>query len=111
MAQISKSNLTYQKLRLIELMQGINFGRITNIPFRDGEPKLTPETVIEHEIKLSKQNGPRPEIHRDDFAIKQEVVALFDQLKRMDTGTISRAFGQTRPVVSDEKRRTGGVKT
>ncbi len=88
MAQVSKSNLTNQKQRLIELMQDINFGRITNISVRDGEPELTHESVIECEIKFSGQNGPRPEINRDDFALKQEVVELFYQCNRMGTGTI-----------------------
>lgn len=88
MAQVSKTNLTHQKQRLIELMQGINFGRITNISVRDGEPELTHESIIECEIKFSGQNGPRPEINRDDFALKQEVVELFYQFNRMGTGTI-----------------------
>lgn len=41
MNQTSKAHLTPPKRRLIELMQDINFGRITNIPARDGEPELT----------------------------------------------------------------------
>lgn len=88
MTQVNKSNLTPPKQRLIELMQDINFGRITNITVRDGEPELTHESVIECEIKLSGHNGPRPEINHDDFALKQEVVELFEQLTRMGTGTI-----------------------
>ena len=57
MAQVNKAHLTPPKRRLIELMQDINFGRITNIPVRDGEPELTPDTVIEREIKLGGQSG------------------------------------------------------
>ena len=49
MAQVNKAHLTPPKRRLIELMQDINFGRITNIPVRDGEPELTPDTVIERD--------------------------------------------------------------
>ena len=56
MAQVNKAHLTPPKRRLIELMQDINFGRITNIPVRDGEPELTPDTVIEREIKLGGQS-------------------------------------------------------
>ena len=88
MAQVVKSNLTPGKQRLIELMQDINFGRITHLPVCDGEPVLTPETIIEREIKLAGQNGPRSEIDRDDFALRKEVLALFEQLARLGTGTI-----------------------
>jgi hypothetical protein len=88
MTQVNKSHLTNQKQRLIELMQDINFGRIINLVVHNGEPEFTPETVIQREIRLGGQNGPRPERERDDFALKQEVVALFEQFIRMETGTI-----------------------
>jgi hypothetical protein len=88
MAQVNKSHLTTQKQRLIELMQDINFGRITNLLVCNGEPEFTPDTVIEREIRLCGQNGPRPERERDDFALKQEVVALFEQFTRLGSGTI-----------------------
>lgn len=88
MAQVNKANLTPPKRQLIELMQDINFGRITNLPVRDGEPELTPDTVIEREIKLGGQNGPRPERDQDDFILKQEAVALLEQLSRMGSGKV-----------------------
>ncbi|VBB48467.1 conserved hypothetical protein [uncultured Desulfatiglans sp.] len=88
MNQTSKAHLTPPKRRLIELMQDINFGRITNIPVRDGEPELTPETVIEREIKLGGQSGPRPERDQDDFILKQEVVALLEHLAQMGSGKV-----------------------
>lgn len=88
MAQINKAHLTPPKRRLIELMQDINFGRITNIPVRDGEPELTPDTVIEREIKLGGQSGPRPERDQDDFILKQEVVALLEHLAQMGSGKV-----------------------
>ncbi|NCO52736.1 MAG: hypothetical protein GW875_11650 [Deltaproteobacteria bacterium] len=88
MAQVNKAILTPPKRRLIELMQDINFGRITNIPVRDGEPELTPDTVIEREIKLAGQSGPRPERDQDDFILKQEVVALLEHLAQMGRGKV-----------------------
>jgi hypothetical protein len=88
MAQVNKAILTPPKRRLIELMQDINFGRITNIPVHDGEPELTPDTVIEREIKLGGQIGPRPERDQDDFTLKQEVVTLLEQLSQMGSGKV-----------------------
>ena len=88
MAQINKAHLTPPKRRLIELMQDINFGRISNIPVRDGEPELTPDTVIEREIKLGGQSGPQPERDQDDFILKQEVVTLLEHLAQMGSGKV-----------------------
>ena len=88
MNQTSKAHLSPQKRRLIELMQDINFGRITNIPVRAGEPELTPDMVIEREIKLGGQIGPRPERDQADFTLKQEVVMLLEQLSQMGSGKV-----------------------
>jgi len=62
--------------------------RITNIPVHDGEPELTPDTVIEREIKLGGQIGPRPERDQDDFTLKQEVVTLLEKLSQMGSGKV-----------------------
>ena len=88
MTQVNKAKLTLKRQRLVELMQDINFGCIANITVRDGEPELTPETVIEREIKFLGQNGPRPERDCNDFSLKQEVIALLEKLTIMGNGTI-----------------------
>jgi len=86
MNQIKKTSLNRQQQKLIELMQQINFGRISNIPVVGGNPELTADTIIEREIKLG--NGTRPEQKKDDFTLKQEVLSLFEHLTRMGDGTI-----------------------
>lgn len=52
MAQVNKAHLTPPKRRLIELMQDINFGRITNIPVRDGET-LSEAEITDADYRLS----------------------------------------------------------
>jgi hypothetical protein len=84
----NKTDLTPRQRYLIELMQTIHFGCIRHLTVRDGEPEVTPDTVIEREIKLGGQNGPRPERDQDDFALKHEVVALLEQLAHLDTGSV-----------------------
>lgn len=88
MNQISITSLSLQRRQLVELMQDINFGRITNISVCNGEPELSSETIIEREIKLAGQNGQRPECDCDGFILKKEVVALLEHLSRMGNGTI-----------------------
>jgi hypothetical protein len=61
MNQIKKTSLNRHQQKLIELMQQINFGRISNIPVVGGNP---------------------------EFTLKQEVLSLFEHLTRMGDGTI-----------------------
>ncbi len=88
MNQIKKTSLNGQQQKLIEMMQQINFGRISNMPVVGGNPELTRETVIEREIKLGGQNATRPELGKDDFTLKQEVLTLLEHLAGMGDGTI-----------------------
>jgi hypothetical protein len=88
MNQIKKTELNELQQKLIELMQQINFGRISNIPVVGGNPELTADTIIEREIKLGGQNGNRPELAKDDFTLKQEVLALIEHLTGMGDGVI-----------------------
>ena len=88
MNQVNKESLTPPQKRLIELMQDINFGFITDILVRDGEPEITSETVIMREFKLGGLNGSRPERGREDFVLKQSVVELFEQLTLLCNGNI-----------------------
>jgi hypothetical protein len=81
---LSKQALSSCRAGLLELMQTINFGRIENLPIREREPALDPRPVIVREHKFAGENGPRPEIGKADFLLKQQVVelfAFFDQLK------------------------------
>jgi len=90
MNQTSKAHLTPPKRSTHRVDAGpikLSAG-ITNIPVRDGEPELTPDTVIEREIKLGGQSGPRPERDQDDFILKQEVVALLEHLAQMGSGKV-----------------------
>lgn len=88
MTQPTKSSLSPQRRRLLELMQRINFGRITNLQIQRGEPQISSTTFIEREVKFGGQNGARPEAQAEDFTLKQELVELFDCLSAIGNGTV-----------------------
>lgn len=90
MKPIKKSSLSPQRQHLVELMQDISFGRISHIPFRAGEPEISPETVIEREFKLSGNTNPRPVPGKNDFELKNEIITLFAHLDRAAEGTIGK---------------------
>jgi len=75
--------------RLLKLMQEINFGRIEQLRVRAGEPVLEPPPRVVREHKFGNQNGPRYERGLDDFVLKEQVVELFDELKRLGDGVVA----------------------
>lgn len=76
--------------RLVELMQRINFGRIENLLVRDGEPVFDPPPRVFRCVKFGRDNGPRPEMVKMDFAIRAEVIELFALLAKFGNGVIER---------------------
>ena len=86
----AKSSLTPARARLIELMQRLDFGRIEDLRILDGEPLFDPPPLAIREVKLARDNGPRPEIVKTDFALKAEVIDLFAQLEAIGDGVITR---------------------
>ena len=84
----SKADLPPAEGRLVELMQGINYGRIEGLCVRRGTPVLNPPPRVVHEIKFGGENGPRPEIAKADFVLKAQVRELLAQLEALGDGVI-----------------------
>ena len=85
---LTKSSLSTSQKRLLEAMQKMNFGRIENLSIRGGEPVLNPAPRVVKDVKLGADNGARPELESDDFALKREHIELFENLKQLGNGTI-----------------------
>ena len=69
-------------------MQNINFGRIERLVVRDGRPVFEPSPRVIREVKFCAENGPRPEVGKEDFALKAQVRELFAQMKAMGDGVV-----------------------
>jgi hypothetical protein len=74
--------------RLIELMQRVNFGRIERLLIQDGQPVYDPSPRLIREIKFCGENGPRPEVAIEDFALKAQVIDLFRTFDEVRNGVI-----------------------
>ncbi|MBI5787825.1 MAG: hypothetical protein HZA78_03085 [Candidatus Schekmanbacteria bacterium] len=85
---VNKHDLSESQKRLLELMQQINFGRIEELAVRNGEPFFDPAPRVIREIKFGGENGPRHELGVNDFALKSQVVELFEQLCQIKEGTV-----------------------
>lgn len=77
--------------RLIKLMQSIGFGYIEGLHVRGGEPAFDPLPRIVRDHKFgTRSNGPSPQAGREDFALKQQVRELLEQLESIGDGVVER---------------------
>ena len=84
----TKVALTPARRHLIEIMQELNHGRIEGLAIRNGDPVITPQLRIVRTVKLSGENGPRPEVSLEDFVLKGKVRDLFEAFDSLKDGTI-----------------------
>ena len=86
----TKSSLSGPRRRLLEAMQLLNFGRIEGLRVHRGEPVFSPAPRIVQDVRLGGgENGPRPELAREDFALKSQVVEMFEHLGRLGDGSVA----------------------
>jgi hypothetical protein len=83
-------DLSPDRARLVRLFQTINFGRIEELEIRNGEPRFSPAPRVFVELKLDSADGPRPETCLSDFALRRPLDRFFEQVARLEDGTIER---------------------
>lgn len=84
----TKASLPPARRQLLERLQQINFGRVEGLVVRNQQPVLDPPPTVIREVKFGAENGPRPELHVDDFTLKSQVVELLDALDDLCDGVI-----------------------
>ena len=62
------SSLSPSALRLVRLMQQLNFGRLEGLGIRKGEPTWDSPPRVVREVKFGADNEPRPEATQQSFA-------------------------------------------
>ena len=85
---VTKSSLSPQRRRLLELLQQVNFGRLETLAIANGEPVFDPQPRIVREIRFGAENGPRKELATTDFHLKSQVVELLAFFDELQNGTI-----------------------
>ena len=59
-----------------------------HLAIQAGDPTFSPAPRIVQDIKIGTDAGPRPELGREDFALKASVIELFEHFDRLWDGTI-----------------------
>jgi hypothetical protein len=106
----TKRALSPARQRLVEIMQEVNFGRIEGLRVRDAEPLLEPVPRVLRDIVFGKVNSPNPARGREDFALKEQLIELFDLFDRERSVTVESLVVQNglpvRMTVANEHRVT-----
>lgn len=85
---ISKSALSEQESRLVELLQSVNFGRIEHLQIRAGVPVLDPAPHVIRTRKMGSLQDAREEVSLKDFFLKQPVIDLILTIRQIGDGEV-----------------------
>ena len=83
-----KSTLSATRQKLLRTMHQLHFGKIETLQIVAGEHSFTPAPKITQEIKLGSETTERKQPAGDDFALKRQVIDLFDQLNQLPDGSV-----------------------
>jgi len=87
---VKARDLSPQQRSLVEVMREQQFGRVENLPVRRGQPILDHDVKVVHVARLGGEKGGTKIPSADDFELKQAVCDLFDELARLQDGTVVR---------------------
>ena len=91
MPQIPRfSQLSKAQQALVRLFQSVNFGEIQGVAVRDADPFFDRASVVVFDVRLDREDGPRPELGLTDFDLPAEVCRLVASLEELRDGTIQR---------------------
>ena len=75
---------------LVELMHEHQFGRIENMPVRAGEPVFNGDVKLVRVARLGSGNHAANLTRSNEFDLKRQVRDLFEELERLQDGTVIR---------------------
>lgn len=86
--EIRISGLSSACKHLLHTMQKNPYSRIEHLAVISGEPSFGPRTRVIAEMKFGTADGPRREAGLPDYALKKEVVELFQQFDQIGSGEV-----------------------
>jgi hypothetical protein len=81
-------NLSSAQRSLVDLMHMHQFGRIENMPVRDGEPIFNSDVKVIRVARLGGGGDAAKVTRTDEFELKRQVRDLFEELARLENGTV-----------------------
>jgi hypothetical protein len=84
------AQLSPARQMLVRVLQATNFGELQGICVQNADPVFDPEATVIFDVKLDKEEVPRPELLLADFALSAELQRLMSRLDELRNGTIQR---------------------
>jgi hypothetical protein len=84
------SGLSAPRQALVRLCQSVDYGHITGVHVRGGEPQFNPPPAIVQDIKLDGERQGRAEAGLEDFALQGEVCRMLVLLDGLKEGRVER---------------------
>ena len=88
-APLMAQDLSPGQRTLVELMHEHQFGRIENVPIRQGQPILDSSLNVVRVARFVSRDAAKVS-RSDDFELKRQVRDLFKELARLENGTVIR---------------------
>ena len=88
---MTRRSLTLCESRLMEIIEGLEFGRIEQLCIQHGKPCFEQLPRVVQEIKLgseSERQDRQPDPSNADATLKKEFERLFRQLSQLDDSTV-----------------------
>ena len=83
---LCRDGLTPETRRLLDLIEGVDFGRIETLWVRSGEPSFDPPPRVLRDIRLKPGAGHQPT--REQGELKDQFVNLMRLLRRLGDGVV-----------------------
>ena len=83
-------DMTAAQVRLLQIMRECQFGRIENLPVRDGQPVFDGGVKVVRATRLGGKGLGTKLVSSDEFELKLAVRDLFGELTRLGKGTVVR---------------------
>jgi len=83
----STQDLLPSERRFLDAMRHLRFGRFEFLQIRDGELAIDPWPTTVRDVKFAAQEN-QPQAAATEFALKDQVVELFEYIRSVDAGEI-----------------------
>jgi hypothetical protein len=85
---LRRSDLLESERTLVELMEGLNFGRIEGLQFRDGKAILQPLPRVVAAVKMTGKDHKADSEIRPGSCLKHSLIELFALMRRVGDGEL-----------------------
>ncbi len=85
---MTKLSLDAGRLRLLEIIEELGFGRIEQLSIHNGQPCYERTFRIVEEIRLGSERERRPDHCNADLTMKKEFEDLFNRLSQLRNGIV-----------------------